>query len=116
MPVIGLLSTKTPLGEQDSGRRTPCSAVLPFWLALVDKSLQPFFSVARHQVLDHDFRSIPVGVGQIHPCLPIETPFADFYDVTGFFGDLSREGERFLAFGSGINDAVDQPDAIGIVG
>src|SRR5262245_6247210 len=38
----------------------PCSAVFPFWLALVDESLQPFFSVARHQVLDHECRSIPV--------------------------------------------------------
>src|ERR1043166_6278975 len=94
----------------------PSSTVLPFWLPLVDESLQSFFSVARHQVLDHDFRSIPVGVGQVHFCLPIVTLFADFDDVTGFFGDLAREGERFLAFGSGINDVVDQPYAIGIVG
>ena len=92
------------------------SAVFPFCRALVDESLQAFFSVARHQVLDHDFRSIPVGVGQIHLRLPIESLFANFYDVTGFFGDLSREDERFLAFSSRINDAVDQPDAIGIVG
>src|SRR5262249_23962413 len=38
----------------------PWSAVFPFWLALVDESLQPFFSVARYQVLDHECRSIPV--------------------------------------------------------
>src|SRR5262249_23176223 len=88
---------------------------LPIWLSFLDESLRPFFSVARHQVLDHEFRSISIGVGQIHLCLPIETLFADFYDATGFFGDLSREDERFLAFGSKINDAVDQPDAIGIV-
>src|SRR5262245_30086999 len=75
-----------------------CSAVLPFWLALADEGVQPFFSVARHQVLDHDFGNIPVGVGQVHFCLPVETLFANFYNVTGFVRDLLREGERFLAF------------------
>ena len=85
---------------------------MPVRSALFDEGSDAFGRVARHHVLNHDLRGVPVGVGKAHLALAVERLLTGSHRESGFGRNAAGEGERFRALGARHDHLVDEADAV----
>src|SRR5205823_8728704 len=91
------------------------SAILPFWLALLEEGINAFPDVPREHVLNHHFSRVAISVLKSAFELLVEGFLADLDRIRRLRGDLAPERERLFPFIPGSDHAINESDAQGIL-